>query len=195
MNLTSLSFKKTNGITAEGMRAFSNLVNLEKLDLERCSGIHGGFGHLKGLMKLESLKIKCCKCVTDSDMKSLSGLSKLKELQISNCNITDFGISYLRGLRKLITLNLEGYDITAACLDSISGQLLFGSFISIHLCVALEALACLNLNRCRLSDDGCDKFSGLKNLKVLSLAFNNITDACLVHLKGTRSPFLTIIRV
>lgn len=26
--------------------------------------------------------------------------------------------------------------------------------------------------------------TGLKNLKVLSLGFNNITDACLVHIKG-----------
>ena len=50
MNLTSLSFKKSDAITAEGMRAFSNLVNLEKLDLERCSGIHGGFVHIKGLL-------------------------------------------------------------------------------------------------------------------------------------------------
>ena len=30
--------------------------------------------------------------------------------------------------------------------------------------------------------------TGLKNLKVLNLAFNNITDACLVHLKGPLLP-------
>ncbi|KAE8654503.1 Octicosapeptide/Phox/Bem1p domain-containing protein / tetratricopeptide repeat-containing protein [Hibiscus syriacus] len=71
-------------------------------------------------------------------------------------------------LHKLNMLNLEGCNVTAACLDSIS---------------ALVALAYLNLGRCGLTDDGCDKFSGLKNLKVLNLAFNDITDACLVHLK------------
>lgn len=49
-NLTSLSFKKSNTVTAEGMRAFSSLVNLAKLDLERCSQIHGGLIHLKGLL-------------------------------------------------------------------------------------------------------------------------------------------------
>lgn len=48
-NLTSLSFKKSAAITAEGMCAFSSLINLEKLDLERCTGIHGGFVHIKGL--------------------------------------------------------------------------------------------------------------------------------------------------
>lgn len=48
-NLKCLSFKRSNTINAEGMRAFSSLVNLEKLDLERCSEIRGGFIHLKGL--------------------------------------------------------------------------------------------------------------------------------------------------
>lgn len=46
--MTSLSIKKNCAVTPDGMRAFSNLVNLEKLDLERCSEIHGGFVHLKG---------------------------------------------------------------------------------------------------------------------------------------------------
>lgn len=50
LNLTSLSFKKSKAVTAEGMRAFSSLVNLVKLDLERCSRIHGGLIHLKGLL-------------------------------------------------------------------------------------------------------------------------------------------------
>lgn len=49
-NLTSLSFKKSNAITAEGMKAFKSLVNLVNLDLERCLGIHGGLIHLKGLL-------------------------------------------------------------------------------------------------------------------------------------------------
>lgn len=47
--MTALSFKRSNAVTAEGMRAFSSIVNLEKLDLERCPGIHGGFVHLQGL--------------------------------------------------------------------------------------------------------------------------------------------------
>jgi hypothetical protein len=44
-----LSLKKSCSVTAEGMRAFSTLLNLENLDMERCSGIHGGLVHLKGL--------------------------------------------------------------------------------------------------------------------------------------------------
>ncbi|CAN1289990.1 F-box/LRR-repeat protein 14 [Linum perenne] len=162
-NLTSLSFKRSKAITAEGMSAFSNLVNLEKLDLERCSQIHGGLFHLKGL-------------------------TNLKELQISNCSITDFGVSLLRGLQKIVILNLEGCNVSTACLDSLA---------------ALVNLAYLNLSRCGLSDEGCEKLSvfflskklnyfglekpaELKKLRVLSLAFNNITDAILAHLKGLK---------
>ena len=47
-NLTSLSFRRNAAITAQGMRAFSNLVNMKKLDLEKCPGIHGGLVHLRG---------------------------------------------------------------------------------------------------------------------------------------------------
>lgn len=47
-NLTSLSLKKNAGITAEGMKAFSKLINLVNLDLERCSHIRGGLIHIKG---------------------------------------------------------------------------------------------------------------------------------------------------
>ncbi|KAE8680533.1 hypothetical protein F3Y22_tig00111387pilonHSYRG00051 [Hibiscus syriacus] len=47
-------------------------------------------------------------------------LNNLKELQISNSNITNSELSYLRGLNKLNILNLEGCNVTAACLDSIS---------------------------------------------------------------------------
>lgn len=49
-NLTSLSLKRSNAVTAEGMRAFANLVNLLSLDLEGCLKIHGGLIHLKGLL-------------------------------------------------------------------------------------------------------------------------------------------------
>ena len=57
-NVSSLSFKRSNGVTAEGMRAFANLIkfafaNLIKLlnlDLEGCLKIHGGLIHLKGFL-------------------------------------------------------------------------------------------------------------------------------------------------
>lgn len=46
--LTSLCLKKNAGITAEGLKALSKLVNLVNLDLERCSNIRGGLVHMRG---------------------------------------------------------------------------------------------------------------------------------------------------
>ncbi|KAM0850155.1 hypothetical protein ACQ4PT_053266 [Festuca glaucescens] len=103
-NLTSLSFKRSDGVTAEGMRVFANLVNLVNLDLERCLKIHGGLVHVKGLKKLESLNMRYCNYIADSDIKYLSDLTNLRELQLSSSRITDLGVSYLRGLSKLTQL-------------------------------------------------------------------------------------------
>ncbi|GKV45445.1 hypothetical protein SLEP1_g52521 [Rubroshorea leprosula] len=175
-NLTSLSFRRNGTVTAQGMSALAGLVNLVKLDLEKCPGIHGGLVHLRGLTKLESLNINWCKtttdAITDADMMPLSVLTNLEKLQISCSKVTDAGITHLKGLQKLSILNLEGCPVTAACLDSLS---------------ALVALQCLNLTRCNVTDDGSEKFSLLRNLKVLNLSFNEITDACLVHMKGPPS--------
>jgi len=74
-NVSSLSFKRSNGVTAEGMRAFANLIKLLNLDLEGCLKIHGGLIHLKDLKKLESLNLRYCNCIADSDIKYLAGSS------------------------------------------------------------------------------------------------------------------------
>ena len=47
-NLTTLSLKRNSKITTKGMSVLPGLVNLSKLDLERCTGIHGGLIHLNG---------------------------------------------------------------------------------------------------------------------------------------------------
>ncbi|KAI7994095.1 hypothetical protein LOK49_LG11G02391 [Camellia lanceoleosa] len=59
---------------------------------------------------------------------------------------------------------MDGCPVTAVCLDSLA---------------AIPALLYLNLSRCNLFDNGREKFSGLRN-KVLSLGFNDISDACLI---------------
>lgn len=53
--MTTLSFRRNNQITAQGLSAFAGLINLLKLDLERCPGIRGGLVHLKGLFLLKLL--------------------------------------------------------------------------------------------------------------------------------------------
>lgn len=53
--LTTLNFKRNNLITAQGIISLSSLINLVKLDLERCPKIQGGLIHLKGLCFLNSM--------------------------------------------------------------------------------------------------------------------------------------------
>ncbi|CAN1289992.1 F-box/LRR-repeat protein 14 [Linum perenne] len=191
-NLTSLSFKRSKAITAEGMSAFSNLVNLEKLDLERCSQIHGGLFHLKGLTKLESLNIRCCKCITDLDMKALVGLTNLKELQISNCSITDFGVSLLRALVNLAYLNLSRCGLSDEGCEKLSElkklrvlSLAFNNItdaILAHL-KGLKYLESLNLDSCKIGDEGLANLSGLP-LKSLELSDTEVGSSGLRHLSG-----------
>ena len=58
------------------------------------------------------------------------------------------------------------------------------NFINSHAISGLASLVLLNLNRCGICDEGCEKLEGLVKLKVLNLGFNHITDACLIHLRG-----------
>ncbi|XP_062078218.1 uncharacterized protein LOC133782829 isoform X4 [Humulus lupulus] len=193
VNLTSLSFKRSTAVTAEGMRSFSSLVNLENLDLERCPDIHGGFIHLKGLMKLGSLNIRCCKCIVDSDLKALSGLCKLNMLNLEGCNVTaaclnsisalvalaylnlnrcslsDDGCDKFSGLKSLKVLSLGFNGITDACLDHFEG---------------LTSLESLNLDSCAITDAGLANLTGLKLLRGLELSDTEVGSNGLRYLSG-----------
>ncbi|KAF6162126.1 hypothetical protein GIB67_008255 [Kingdonia uniflora] len=127
--LTSLSFKKNSAITAQGMSIFANLVNLAKLDLERCSGIHGGLVHLRGRASLESLNIRCCNCITDVYIKPLSDLTNLKELHISCSNVTDLGVSYLKAFITLLYLNLNRCGLFDDGCENLTEHVLFEAFV------------------------------------------------------------------
>ncbi|XLR35015.1 hypothetical protein S83_062915, partial [Arachis hypogaea] len=58
--------------------------------------------------------------------------------------VTDIGIHFLKGLQNLALLNLEGYFVTAACLDTLA---------------ELPALSNLNISRCNFTNNGCEMFS------------------------------------
>ncbi|KAL4293716.1 hypothetical protein AHAS_Ahas18G0155900 [Arachis hypogaea] len=62
--------------------------------------------------------------------------------------VTDIGIHFLKGLQNLALLNLEGYFVTAACLDTLA---------------ELPALSNLNISRCNFTNNGCEMFSFVAN--------------------------------
>lgn len=62
-NLASLSFRRNYAISAQGLNTFSGLINLVKLDLERCPGIHGSLVHIQGWILYAMLCENYCSLV------------------------------------------------------------------------------------------------------------------------------------
>lgn len=82
-NLTTLNLRRNSRITAQGMSVFSGLVNLLKLDLERCPGIHGGLVHLKGLF----LSCTIAEWLVSSAMCMCNALTYLKKVFKASLNL------------------------------------------------------------------------------------------------------------
>ncbi|KAI5679630.1 hypothetical protein M9H77_00857 [Catharanthus roseus] len=195
-NLTYLGFRKSFGINAEGLRTLSSLINLEKLDLDRCPWIHGGLIHLKGLMNLKSLNIRHCKCITDSDMESLSALDSLECLNLSRCSLFDDGCNKLQALENLKALNLSFNNITDASLVHLKGltKLETLNLDSCHVgdegmvnLSGLLSLTCLELSDTEVGSNGLQHLCGLTNLEDLNLSFTLVTDNGLKNLSGLAS--------
>ncbi|MBA0779463.1 hypothetical protein Gotri_003713 [Gossypium trilobum] len=177
VNLQDLNLNYCDQISDRGLKHISGLSNLRSLTFRRNSAITAqGMAALSGLVNLMKLDLEKCPGI-HGGLIHIKGLTKLESLSIKWCNcITDADMKPLSGLQNLSVLNLEGCPVTASCFDTLS---------------VLVSLLYLNLSRCNLSDDGCEKLSKLGNLKVLNLGFNDISDACLIHLKGALSRCLT----
>ncbi|XP_039129287.1 uncharacterized protein LOC120265443 isoform X2 [Dioscorea cayenensis subsp. rotundata] len=102
--LMSLSINKNNGLTADGIEAFTNLSNLVNLNLERCSRIHGGIIHLRGLHELSHLDLQGCPVIAAS-FGIISGL--IETLNLDPCKISCEGLLNIKGLTSLRTLELS----------------------------------------------------------------------------------------
>ncbi|KAH7688558.1 RNI-like protein [Dioscorea alata] len=152
---------------SKGIEAFTNLSNLAFLNLERCSRIHGGLIHLRGLTKLKSLNIKYCNSVTDEDMEPLSGFTSLLQLNLNQCGLSDEECQKLSELIQLKDLNLGYNKITNACLINLKG---------------LINLESLNLDACNISSEGLLNIEGLTSLRTLELSKTRVE--ALSHLSG-----------
>ncbi|CAI0422489.1 unnamed protein product [Linum tenue] len=145
-------------------------MSLLSLDVSGSNVTDSGFSYLRVCKNLESLGLDYCERLSDLGLKEIGGLSKLESLNINWCNcITDDDLKHLSGLTSLKSLQISCSRVTDMGISSLK---------------ELASLSYLNLNRCHLSDAGCQKFSKFAKLKILNLGFNDITDACLVHLKG-----------
>ncbi|KAH7688533.1 RNI-like protein [Dioscorea alata] len=189
--LRSLSIIKNKGLTAEGIEAFTNLSNLENLNLERCSRIHGGLIHLRGLTKLKSLNIKYCNSVTDEDMEHLSGLHKLSYLDLLGCPVTFASLETISGFTSLLQLNLNRCDLSDVGCQKLSEliqlkDLNLGYNGITNACLinlkGLTNLESLNLEYCQISSEGLLSIEGLTSLRTLELSETGVE--ALSHLSG-----------
>jgi hypothetical protein len=106
-NLTSLSFRNSNLITAAGMHCFAHLVNLKHLDLECCPHIHGGLVHIKGNDSHPVESPPLCRgrkegsCYKLRNLRILKLRKRLIELfPLQNCTIK-YVLPFLQMLRML----------------------------------------------------------------------------------------------
>ncbi|CAI9280147.1 unnamed protein product [Lactuca saligna] len=169
-NLTSLSLKRNTNITTKGLSVLSGLVNLSKLDLIRCSGIHGGLVHLRDLVALLFLNVSRFN-ITDDGCDKFSKLKSLKALNLGFNDMSDAILSHLKGSINLESLNPDSCRIGYKGLVHLAG---------------LVHLKCLELSDTEVGNNGLRHLFGLVNLESLNLSFTLITDGGLQHLAVKR---------
>nr|XP_025617513.1 F-box/LRR-repeat protein 14 isoform X9 [Arachis hypogaea] len=165
--LQSLNIKWCNCITDSDMKPLSELVCLESLEISCSKVTNFGISFLKGLQKLSLLNLEGC-LVTAACLDSLADLPLLSNLNLNRCNITDDGCEKFSRLENLKVLNLGFNDITDACLA--------------HLKAVLTKLESLNLDSCRIGDEGLINLAGHRQLKCLVLSDTEVGDTGLHHL-------------
>ncbi|OVA19188.1 Leucine-rich repeat [Macleaya cordata] len=170
--LESLNIRCCNCITDEDMQPVSGLTNLKELQLS-CNKITDfGVDYLKGLRKLILLNIEGC-LVTGACLGSISALLALSYLNLNRCALSDTGCEKFSGLQNLKVLNLGFNNITNACLVSLKG--------------GLTKLESLNLDSCRIGDEGLVNLAGLLHLKNLELSDTEVGSNGLRHISGLAS--------
>nr|XP_025617502.1 F-box/LRR-repeat protein 14 isoform X13 [Arachis hypogaea] len=178
--LQSLNIKWCNCITDSDMKPLSELVCLESLEISCSKVTNFGISFLKGLQKLSLLNLEGC-LVTAACLDSLADLPLLSNLNLNRCNITDDGCEKFSRLENLKVLNLGFNDITDACLA--------------HLKAVLTKLESLNLDSCRIGDEGLinlaevgdtglHHLSEFKNLRSLEICGGGLTDAGVKNIRA-----------
>lgn len=96
-------------MTDEFLEYFSGLVDLEILNLDRCSNVtDAGIAKLKALVALKELRLSGTR-ITNNGLAHISGLSNLEHLVVQDCtSIDNKGLKHLTPLSKLRSLNVMG---------------------------------------------------------------------------------------
>jgi Leucine-rich repeat (LRR) protein len=167
--LRDLSLFKCMQIGDKAAADISSLHGLETLNLGHCESLtSAGIVSLAGLTSLKSLDLSNTG-LSDTSLRVLCMSLQLEELLVACCVITSEGLCFLQNQRRLRVLDL-------GCCDDITelGPL-----------VQLTQLRDLNLSDCEgLWDHSLSPLSQLVDLQKLGLRSEQLTQACLCHLRS-----------
>jgi Leucine Rich repeats (2 copies)/Leucine Rich repeat len=186
-SVTSLDLRGA-ALTAAGVEAISRFKSLRELDMTGSVLSQSDWQLLGKSVQLESLSLESAG-VGDSSLGFLEQLVNLRSLNLQNCNLTDLSFVHLKNLSKLEELQLSGIQqFTGAGLEALGPKGararlrvlgatgtrigVFG-FAYIDSITSLEVFAA---GSAAVTDDNLAALKGNKNLRMLHLGGNQISD-------------------
>jgi Leucine-rich repeat (LRR) protein len=143
--LEVLVMNNTVGVTDDGLRQLSGLLNLRFLDIPFSQVTDDGLAALADLTRLEHLNLHEAK-ISGRGLRHLQGLQSLRSLYLSNTRVDDDGVAYLRGLKSLESVVLYNTRITDEALLQLRGLRKLKSLDISRTVVSLEAMESLREN-------------------------------------------------
>ena len=186
-NLRELDLRMT-AVTDAGLVALARLDQLEELWLSLDSGTDAGLAHLQGLRKLRVLDAGGnSEGVSDVGLGYLREMRHLESFEFQAHGVTDAGMAILETLPRLRSLNIQPVFADREPMLKVSAT-------GVQRLDRFAHLDSLELNGLFLLDDNwLEPIGRLKNLTVLKLSGNGITNAGMVHL--AKLTFLSELRI
>ena len=203
-NLTCLDLADTD-LTDVGISHIAKFPKLERLSLFYCNISNSGLRHISKLTNLQILNLDS-RDISDDGLRHLCVLQNLKSLDIFSGRITDSGCGYIAKITSLEMLELCGGGVgdlgctLLATLENLTSlNLSQNDRISNRGAAALATLSnlrTLNLSNTRVNSTALRFFSGLRNLRSLSLyGCNGVENANGLSSLQNDLPALSCIRV
>ncbi len=156
-----------------------------------------GIRQAASLESLEGLSLELCPRVDDAALQPLKNASRLRILNVSGTSIGTTGLEHISRLPKIVALNLEVCDnITDPSCEILAGMQTLRALVlkktgfesarisaqGLQTLSALRNLEVLNLYGNSINDKGLQQLQGFRNLRDLDLSLTAISDAGLTHL-------------
>lgn len=164
-SLTSLDLDHTH-ISDSGASSLSNLVNLTFLSLSGSPSITS-LSFISKLRKMSHLNISNCCSLFDEELVHLANLTNMRVLKMRNCNFDGKGFRFLSMLTNIDLLDLSNVDDFSDI--GLSHLIYFRK-------MTLLILTRNKPNIMKITDDGLQSLSSLRNLMDLNLTRIQLTD-------------------